>query len=133
MIKILQYLFLSFPATTPEPLGCSESLSTSILQLGFIQSLKVQVYHFPLSTSVSLSGQISHVGCVLSCQLLNIIISLVFNWIKWIKSPCLKSICDLQGSLGCLILGCAPCLATAILLQSSLFKYYEKRGERNYP
>merc|ERR1719251_392413 len=32
-------LFLSFPATTPEPLGCSESLSTSILQLGFIQSL----------------------------------------------------------------------------------------------
>ena len=50
---ILQYLFLSFPATTPEPLGCSESLSTSILQLGFIQSLKVEVYHFMIFTSVS--------------------------------------------------------------------------------
>ena len=50
---ILQYLFLSFPATTPEPLGCSESLSTSILQLGFIQSLKVQAYHFMISTYVS--------------------------------------------------------------------------------
>ena len=93
------------------------------------ESGSLSFHDFYLSQSVKVFQCKSSTTAMSFLRLLYIIVWLHWFLTAWIRFPCLKSICDLQGSPGCLILRCAPCLATATLPQSSLFNF-EKRGTR---